>query len=291
VDKKSVGPSYQDIANRYKGNAEAPAKLAEKIIKGGGGVWGEHAMSAHPQISANDAATMVKYILSMGEKPLQVKSFTTAGTQTLKVPEGENGRGSYVIRAAYTDRGTKVLSPLMSEQILHLRNPALDPAKADVSKGTELLITPSKSFNVIGNGSYFGFRQLDLTGVQQVEILAQATKRAGAVGGVVEVRLDSPTGKLIGTTNAIVVNDPSFGPPLTANTNTQQQRPANAQAGGTAPAAGQQRRPQGGRMSQQAVTKIEATTGKHDVYFVFKNPDAQPNQIVMSVNVVQFQNK
>lgn len=291
VDKKSVGPSYKDIAQKYKGDAAAPEKLANKIIAGGGGVWGDHAMSAHPQISKNDAATMVKYIMSLGEKPLQAKSLPTSGAYTTKVPEGENGRGSYVLRAAYTDRGTKLLSPLMSENILHLRNPSLDPAKAEKSKGTQLLITPSKSFNLIGNDSYIGYTQLDLTGIKQIEVLAQATTRVGASGGVVEIRLGSPTGKLIGKTSPVEVKDPSFGPPPAAPA-------AGAPAAGTPAANAQRTQGQAAtdpaararRGAQQAVAKIEATEGVHDVYFVFKNPNAQPNQIVMSVVSIQFQN-
>ncbi|WP_428655721.1 PQQ-dependent sugar dehydrogenase [Runella sp.] len=279
VDKKSVGPSYKDIAQKYKGDASAPEKLAKKIIAGGGGVWGDHAMSAHPQISSNDAATMVKYILSLGEKPLQAKSLPTDGSFTTKIPENENGKGSYVLRAAYTDRGTKLLSPLMTENILHLRNPSLDPAKADKSKGTQLLITPSKSFNIIGNDSYIAYNQLDLTGIKQIEILAQAATRVGAAGGTVEVRLGSPTGKLIGETNAVVVREQTFGPPPAAATNNQNAATPPAQAA-----------PRRANQAQQAVAKIEATQGFHDVYFVFKNPKAQPNQILMSVSAVQFQN-
>lgn len=283
VDKKSVGPSYKDIAQKYKSDATAPKKLAQKIIAGGGGVWGDHAMSAHPQISPNDAATMVKYIMNLGEKPLQAQTFPTNGTHTTKVPVGENGRGSYVLRAAYTDRGTKLLSPLMSENILHLRNPSLDPAKADKAKGTELLITPSKSFNMRGTDSYIAYNQLDLTGIKQIEIVAQATTRVGASGGIVEVRLGSTTGKLIGTTSPVVVKDPTFGPPPTTATTANGNKPAT-----TPPAAagGGQRR----QMGQQAVAKIEATEGFHDIYFVFKSENAAPNQILMSVMSIQFQN-
>ncbi len=280
TDKKSVGPSYKDIAQKYKGDATAPEKLAKKIIAGGGGVWGDHAMSAHPQISPNDAATMVKYILNLGEKPLQAQSLPTNGAFTTKIPENENGKGSYVLRAAYTDRGTKLLSPLMSETILHLRNPALDPAKADKTKGAELLITPSKSFNLIGNDAYIGYQKLDLTGIKQITVSAQAASRVGAAGGTIEVRLGSPTGKLIGETNAIVVREQTFGPPPAATTNANNPT--------TAPPA--QAAPRRMNQSQQAVAKIEATEGLHDVYFIFKNSKAQPNQILMSVSSIQFQN-
>ena len=63
VDEKVIGPSYRDVANKYE-NTEANVKmLAEKIIKGGKGVWGEVAMTAHPAVTQADAEQMVKYIL------------------------------------------------------------------------------------------------------------------------------------------------------------------------------------------------------------------------------------
>ena len=52
-DRKSVGPSYLDVAARYKGNQYQQQMIAQKIITGGTGVWGEHAMSAHPQLVPN----------------------------------------------------------------------------------------------------------------------------------------------------------------------------------------------------------------------------------------------
>ncbi|TWI83166.1 cytochrome c [Lacibacter cauensis] len=63
VDEKVIGPSYRDVANKYE-NTEANVKmLAEKVIKGGTGVWGEVAMTAHPTVTQADAEQMVKYIL------------------------------------------------------------------------------------------------------------------------------------------------------------------------------------------------------------------------------------
>lgn len=63
VDEKILGPAYRDVANKYE-NTDANVKmLAEKVIKGGKGVWGETAMLAHPAISQADAEQMVKYVL------------------------------------------------------------------------------------------------------------------------------------------------------------------------------------------------------------------------------------
>ncbi|MDO9052534.1 MAG: c-type cytochrome [Gallionella sp.] len=50
IDKKVVGPSFMDVAKKYKGDATAEAKLIAKVSKGGAGVWGSMPMPA------NDAA-------------------------------------------------------------------------------------------------------------------------------------------------------------------------------------------------------------------------------------------
>jgi cytochrome c551/c552 len=64
VDHKSIGPSYNDIAAKYKGVADAQAQLTKKIKEGGGGVWGAAKMTPHPNISQADLDTMVKWILT-----------------------------------------------------------------------------------------------------------------------------------------------------------------------------------------------------------------------------------
>ncbi len=64
VDKKLVGPAYKDVAAKYKGDKTAEAKLAEKVMKGGVGTWGQVPMPANPQVSKEEAATLVKWVLS-----------------------------------------------------------------------------------------------------------------------------------------------------------------------------------------------------------------------------------
>lgn len=65
VDKKVVGPSFKDVAAKYRGDAGAEARLADKIAKGGGGVWGAMAMPANPKISETDRRILAKYVLSL----------------------------------------------------------------------------------------------------------------------------------------------------------------------------------------------------------------------------------
>jgi len=62
VNERMIGPSYKEIAEKY--SDKDIEILASKIIEGGSGVWGNVPMSAHPQVSKEDAKKMVEYILS-----------------------------------------------------------------------------------------------------------------------------------------------------------------------------------------------------------------------------------
>ncbi len=63
--EKQVGPAYADVAKKYENNEKNVKMLAEKIIAGGQGNWGEIPMAAHPNVSQEDAEAMVKYILTI----------------------------------------------------------------------------------------------------------------------------------------------------------------------------------------------------------------------------------
>ncbi len=64
TDKKLVGPSYQEVAKKYAGQGDAVAKLAEKIQKGGSGVWGPVPMPPNPQVNADEAKKLASWVLS-----------------------------------------------------------------------------------------------------------------------------------------------------------------------------------------------------------------------------------
>ena len=66
VDKKIVGPSYQDVAAKYKGDKGAEAKLIEKVKKGGQGVWGDIPMPPNsPMVKDEDIKKLVDWILAL----------------------------------------------------------------------------------------------------------------------------------------------------------------------------------------------------------------------------------
>jgi len=64
INEPFTGPSYSQVADKYAGADAAKIKeIAEKIIKGGTGVWGSALMTPHASLSPEDAEAMVKYIL------------------------------------------------------------------------------------------------------------------------------------------------------------------------------------------------------------------------------------
>ena len=65
IDKKMVGPAYKDVAAKYRGQKDVEAKLAEKVKKGGKGVWGEVPMPPNAAVPDDDIRTMVRYVLSL----------------------------------------------------------------------------------------------------------------------------------------------------------------------------------------------------------------------------------
>lgn len=65
INEKFQGPAYADVAKKYEPTEENITMLAGKVINGGTGVWGSIPMTAHPDITEEDAKAMVKYVLAL----------------------------------------------------------------------------------------------------------------------------------------------------------------------------------------------------------------------------------
>lgn len=63
IDEKILGPSYRQVAEKYENNEANIKLLAQKVIKGGQGVWGQVPMTPHPQLSEADAEQIIRYIM------------------------------------------------------------------------------------------------------------------------------------------------------------------------------------------------------------------------------------
>ncbi len=293
IDQKSVGPAYLDVANKYKSDKAGQEKLIQKIIYGGGGVWGDHVMAAHPQITPPQAANMVKYIMSLTDPKQPAKEVPLKGTFAMQAPAQDNKRGGYLLRASYQDKGTDQMPAITSEKIIALRNPVLDPELSDVSSGTQVLTTPSRSFSMVGDQSYLGYKSIDFTDIKQIELLLQASPRSGAIGGTVEVHLDAVDGPLVGQSSPIAPKDVDFMTAIRAM--QEQQKKANkgkvSSEGAPLSAANIDFNALRRFMSESVKISVTNISGAHDVYFVFKNPEATQNTVLVQMMEIQFQNK
>lgn len=65
IEKKVVGPSWKEVATKYRGDVAAQIKLENKIAKGGSGSWGNMAMPPQPQVSETERALLVRFILNL----------------------------------------------------------------------------------------------------------------------------------------------------------------------------------------------------------------------------------
>ena len=65
TDKKLIGPGYKEVAAKYAGQKDAADKLAQKIVKGGSGAWGQVPMPANPQVSEAEAKQLAAWVLSV----------------------------------------------------------------------------------------------------------------------------------------------------------------------------------------------------------------------------------
>lgn len=190
LDKPSVGPAFVEVAKRYKGDKNAVTYLADKIIKGGGGVWGEHSMAAHPQMPKEDAAEIARYILSTGEQQASA-SLPQEGSLTLKDHLSKGANGRYVLSATYTDGGGSTV-PLSAGDVLVLRAQRVQAEDADSIRN---IGRSSQHLGSIHNKSFFMFRQIDLKGISSITYRYSSLNR----DAVLEVHADRKDGPVIST--------------------------------------------------------------------------------------------
>jgi cytochrome c len=198
LSQKSIGPSYQEIAKRYKNDGTAREKLARKVISGGNGNWGENAMSAHPQLTLAQTTEMVSYILSLAEAPAAVKSLPLAGTVVTRSPTPEEAPGKYLMTVSYTDKGANGMGPLTTRKEFLLRPPVLEAMACDTSYKAALNGSSQKEpgrVRFTENEAFIGFRQLDLTGIRSIALHLVSS----GVEGSLTLHSGSPTGPLLAT--------------------------------------------------------------------------------------------
>jgi cytochrome c len=166
----------------------------------------------------------------------------------------DSPKGVTVLRAAYTDRGANGMPAITKEKEIFLRSPTVVVASGELSDGVSKQSVPELpvEITVVGrSGASVALKQIDLTGVGAVVFAAVAPSQYQAKGGKIEVHLDSPTGTLLGESEAI--------------------------------------RPTADAMPLRLRTVLRPTSGVHDLYLVFRNPEAQGDGFLFGLLTATFE--
>jgi cytochrome c len=145
---------------------------------------------------------------------------------------------------------------ITGEKTIVLRSPSVVVASGVLSNGLQKQTVEGMPVDVTvvnRSGSSVALKQLDLTAVGAVTIVAAAPAKYQAKGGKIEVHLDSATGPLLGETDLILPTTDASAPP------------------------------------SQLRVALRPTSGVHDVYLVFRNADATGDQFLFGLLTATFE--
>lgn len=253
VDRAVNGPAFQAVAARYRSNVDfAVQAVYRKIIYGGSGNWGNHTMSAHPNIREEDAIEMARWILALGDPPKPKQNLPLAGTYAL-----EADKGAYLLQASYRDQSKNGLPSLSSEAVLVLRPQVFQVENCDDRRRGVGNYKPfnndTVTLNELKHNNWFVINQVDLSNISSLTLrLGSGDYRNTYCGGRLEIRTGQPGGPVLATLEIQAVNEK--------------------------------------RMvfrEVQVPVKQAAAQGFQDVYFVFKN-EVNQGQGVAGLDWVRF---
>jgi cytochrome c len=210
VDVKSVGPAFKEVAEKYATDPNSVSYLVNKIIKGGGGVWGEVAMPAHPSLKIEDAKLIVTYIKSLAGNP-QAR-IPSRGSVVPTMGKPFNQDASFLISASYTDNGGNNIQPQTGFGSYLLKSPAMDFSGINNLKGYTKVEFDDRYVGVVPNEeAYFSIDSIDLSGIKSLEFLYGA-QTAPSRGYSLEIRLDKQDGQLLGKGTITSITDVKKSP-------------------------------------------------------------------------------
>jgi cytochrome c len=199
--EKSVGPSYREVATRYRGDRAAREALAEKVLRGSAGIWGgDVPMPPHPQHTLEQTRLMVGWILSLAETGSPQVATGLRGT--FKAPSASAGRRAALpvlaLVASYTDGGVAELPSLRgtAEVVLHPRQKRA--AAFDRAERVEVVDVFEGGVGNVARMSadgWFAIEPIELRAASSILVRASAL-----VPGTTEfeLRLGGPDGRVLG---------------------------------------------------------------------------------------------
>lgn len=197
LDRAIVGPSFLDVANKYRDQPEAMARSIDRVLKGSTGVWGKVAMLPHGHHSREQIASMVEWVYAAQPDPTRQSIKGMANSFTLP-DRPEFATAIVQLTANYTDLGREEIPSLTGASTIVLLPRTREAENADeiarMSPLNAQNASNGKFLGAIDHGSYFVLRNIPM---DQVKSATFRVTSAGA-GGEIVVHAGSLTGPELG---------------------------------------------------------------------------------------------
>lgn len=189
TDTRSLGPSYTEVALRYRDQKPRDI-LVQKILQGGGGNWNMgRAMPAHPFLEEAEVRKMVTYILSLANQP-KTEKVGTSGVLAFDQTQ-EDHAGKYSLKISYKDRGGEKVGAINSSKNYIFISPKVSASTADYWQGVAQRVNGIAL--VQENGAYLQYKDIDLQQIHRIDVRIKAH-----MAGILEVSTKAPDGPLVG---------------------------------------------------------------------------------------------
>lgn len=209
VASKSVAPSYLTIAEHYIDSSNVEHHLANVIINGGVGRWGETPMPAHVNLDEKDAQSIVAFIQSLADGENGLESLPHSGS--LDPTQGDKPvlDGVLMINASYTDAGNDNVKPLTGSTTRYLRNNTINLNQAtDLDGYSAMSFGGNNLLSVPQSDGTFSIKDVDLTGLSAIQLVTGSASATDA-NYTFEVHTGSPDGPTIGSAVLDVKSKPT----------------------------------------------------------------------------------
>ncbi len=195
VEQRIIGPSYLEIADRYRGQPAALDTAAKRVREGSTGVWGPVPMLPHPQHTTDEVTIMLRWVFGL-EKGKGGTALARGLSGEITAPKDAKA-GSFVLEATYTDAGRAPAGSLSNKAAVALRSRRVEAESGEV-KGPKIAgdgkASGKKIINSIADKQYVRFPSINLAEVGGFKARASS----GNVGGTIELRAGGLDGAVIG---------------------------------------------------------------------------------------------
>ncbi len=194
IDRRLVGPSFLDIANKYRDQPHQLDQSVTRVMQGSTGVWGKIGMLPHQQHTRSEVLQMVTFVFSQtaGSANPTVVGFRN------QIPTTE-ASDSLRLEATYTDLGRDDIPPLSGRAEVRLRSRHVQAESADAYGGTQPLSSDAaENKTFMGAIEHNGFLKFADVRLDQIKSITARVASAGA-GGSIEIHQGSVDGPLLGS--------------------------------------------------------------------------------------------